>query len=174
MEGGECFGSSEQRPTGAMTRCARHASLSLGAIRARDKPPSSSSRILAIQARPAKRIRHSALRPAPKREFELAALACASPRRVARATLPISRILTMVPHATFGSLHGGFRGWSETFQASGYVFDQEQQKSKSPPNQLTVGRGTLGCVSYSNGLPGPPAPLSPSNQGGSVILVVPH
>jgi hypothetical protein len=35
--------------------------------------------------------------------------------------------------------------------------DPNQRKSKSPPNQPMVGRGTLECIDYSECLPGPPA-----------------
>jgi hypothetical protein len=34
--------------------------------------------------------------------------------------------------------------------------DQKGRKSKSPPNQPMVGRGTLGFIDYSECLPGPP------------------
>ena len=37
--------------------------------------------------------------------------------------------------------------------------DQKGRKSKSPPNQPMVGRGTLGFIDYSECLPGPPADL---------------
>jgi len=41
------------------------------------------------------------------------------------------------------------------------LLDQSRRKSKSPPNQNRVGRGTLVFIGYSECLPGPPA-VSPN------------
>ena len=69
--------------------------------------------------------------------------------RVARARL------TRVPHATFVWLHGDFR-----WRASGFALQdtspQKQQESKSPPNQLMVGRDTLYMLTTQNACLGHP------------------
>ena len=73
--------------------------------------------------------------------------------RVARATL------TRVPHATFVWLHGGFRRQCDSVPSLGYFPNRKRRKSKPPPNQMMVGRGTPVFIDYSERLPGPPATL---------------